>query len=288
MDEEGWREAHEYNINLINNHLNQQQQKRNDDHNVSLDVVFLGDSIMEQWNGRHYGQSNRTSSLNDTNTIFQNYFRKSIVSKAPFEGMALGIAGDTTSNVLWRLQNGEGIVSSPKVWWLLIGTNDIIHHKCRPDVVFLGIQRILQELSQRYPNSIIVVNGVLPASLRPDGRLITPPPSDSNHHHNNKNQTNDNHKNHHDDGDDENVWTVIQRLNQDLEKFCRFHKYFYVDSSHLFLANIGNANFLRKEKILMKELMNDFIHPTPQGYQIWAKDIVDQLQSLLEPDTFDD
>ncbi len=36
------------------------------------------------------------------------------------------IAGDTTRNLLWRLQNGEGPGSlSPKVAIVLIGTNDI-------------------------------------------------------------------------------------------------------------------------------------------------------------------
>ena len=36
-----------------------------------------------------------------------------------------GGAGDTTLNLLWRVQNGEGPVFSPKVAVLLIGTNDL-------------------------------------------------------------------------------------------------------------------------------------------------------------------
>ena len=36
-----------------------------------------------------------------------------------------GDAGDTTLNLLWRVQNGEGPAFSPKVAVLLIGTNDL-------------------------------------------------------------------------------------------------------------------------------------------------------------------
>ena len=34
-------------------------------------------------------------------------------------------AGDTTLNLLWRMQNGEGPAFSPKVAVVLIGTNDL-------------------------------------------------------------------------------------------------------------------------------------------------------------------
>ena len=37
-----------------------------------------------------------------------------------------GCAGDTTLNLLWRLQNGEGPAAfAPKVAVVLIGTNDL-------------------------------------------------------------------------------------------------------------------------------------------------------------------
>lgn len=34
-------------------------------------------------------------------------------------------AGDTTLNLLWRVQNGEGPTFSPKIAVVLIGTNDL-------------------------------------------------------------------------------------------------------------------------------------------------------------------
>lgn len=38
---------------------------------------------------------------------------------------ALCVAGDTTLNLLWRVQHGEGPTFSPKVAVVLIGTNDL-------------------------------------------------------------------------------------------------------------------------------------------------------------------
>ena len=37
----------------------------------------------------------------------------------------LNDAGDTTLNLLWRVQHGEGPTFSPKVAVVLIGTNDL-------------------------------------------------------------------------------------------------------------------------------------------------------------------
>jgi len=55
---------------------------------------------------------------------FKRNFHKA--SGAKIEGVALGIAGDTAPNVLWRLLHGElPDYFSPKVWWLSLGNNDL-------------------------------------------------------------------------------------------------------------------------------------------------------------------
>ena len=56
-----------------------------------LDVVFLGDSITEEWNGRWYGKfSERNEGIRK---VFDDLFRRENGSSV--EGLALGIAGDT-------------------------------------------------------------------------------------------------------------------------------------------------------------------------------------------------
>ena len=74
--------------------------------------------------------------------IFDSHFHKA--SGAKIEGVALGIAGDTAPNVLWRLMHGEmPDFFAPKVWWLSLGNNDL----GRTEVRFL-------ELSGRFVSDV--------------------------------------------------------------------------------------------------------------------------------------
>lgn len=57
------------------------------------EVVFIGDSHI---------------ALLEQSDVFKEFF-------APMHALCLGIRGDTTSNVLWRIQNGELEVIKPKV-----------------------------------------------------------------------------------------------------------------------------------------------------------------------------
>ena len=58
-----------------------------------LDVVFLGDSITEHWNGRDMGVF-REKDYN-VSLVFQKFFQKKNGSSV--EGLALGVAGDRVS-----------------------------------------------------------------------------------------------------------------------------------------------------------------------------------------------
>ncbi len=69
----------------------------------NLDVVFLGDQFIQAWSGEFlkgpiFGGDEIQSSFNQT-------FHRA--DGGMVEGMAMGIDGDTTSNLLWRIQNGE-------------------------------------------------------------------------------------------------------------------------------------------------------------------------------------
>ena len=58
--------------------------------NTELDVVLLGDSITEMWNGRMRG--NFIKKLDNNTAAFQKLFQRKHGSK--IEGLALGIARD--------------------------------------------------------------------------------------------------------------------------------------------------------------------------------------------------
>jgi len=88
----------------------------------NLDVVFLGDQFIQAWTGR-LSKGPIVGGLQ-----IQSYFNQTFqrAQGGLVDGIAMGIDGDTTSNLLWRIQNDEmPAVLDPKVWWLYIGANDL-------------------------------------------------------------------------------------------------------------------------------------------------------------------
>ncbi|AHF90971.1 GDSL family lipase [Opitutaceae bacterium TAV5] len=115
----------------------------------SLDVIFFGDSITEQW---------ETSGAK----VWEKYFNTGHVAN-------FGIGGDTTQNLLWRIQNNDGLKGlSPEVVVVLIGTNNFGFSKHRPDEVANGITAIVDALCRQFPKTHVLLLGVLPRSPNPD------------------------------------------------------------------------------------------------------------------------
>ncbi|XP_036392726.1 platelet-activating factor acetylhydrolase IB subunit beta-like [Megalops cyprinoides] len=84
---------------------------------------------------------------------------------SPLHALNFGIAGDTTCNVLWRLQNGELQNIRPKVVVVWVGTNN---HEHTAEQVAGGILAIAQLLISSLPQAKIVVLGLLPRGERPN------------------------------------------------------------------------------------------------------------------------
>ena len=77
------------NIKLVNQSLQAAQE---------LDVVFVGDSITEHWNGRDMGDVRDKD--HDVSLVFQQLFQKQQhQSQSQIQGLALGIAGDRVSHI---------------------------------------------------------------------------------------------------------------------------------------------------------------------------------------------
>ena len=156
-----WNKAHEQNIDL----LQQTAQQLNDQ---QLDVIFIGDSITEQRRGTILGQPN-----NEYTAIKEEFDMTFTKDKGgDYNGIALGISGDTTTNLLWRLIHGEmPSQQNPKVWWISIGINDLLKNNCSEDIVILGIKRIVEEIQNAQPNATIVINSILPIQTNGSGIL---------------------------------------------------------------------------------------------------------------------
>ncbi|XP_036378847.1 platelet-activating factor acetylhydrolase IB subunit beta-like [Megalops cyprinoides] len=84
---------------------------------------------------------------------------------SPLHALNFGIGGDTTCNVLWRLQNGELENICPKVVVVWVGTNN---HEHTAEQVAGGILAVAQLLTSRLPRVKVVVLGLLPRGERPN------------------------------------------------------------------------------------------------------------------------
>jgi lysophospholipase L1-like esterase len=110
----------------------------------NVDLLFLGDSIMQGWNG---------------NVVWDRHY-------FPRHAANFGIGGDRTQHVLWRIQNGELDGIEPRVVVLMIGTNNA--SSATADEIAQGITAIVQELRQRLPKAKVLLLGVFPRGQKPD------------------------------------------------------------------------------------------------------------------------
>ena len=230
------------------NHANRSSEK--------LDVIFLGDSITEGWLGTSFGVPIERKQGNKE--VFQKLFEKSSKSEAKFNGFVLGMAGDKSPNLLWRMQNGEiPNILEAEVWWILIGTNDFLRDgldNCSDEVVLMGVRRVVEEMKILRPKSKIVLNGLLPRSSHDDGRLFEL------------------------DGK-RNVMNAIQDLNKRLKLLCDQHENLeYFDASDLFIREKKKGGY----QYIPERLMSDHLHPTELGYERWGERIVEKLQNITE------
>jgi lysophospholipase L1-like esterase len=110
-----------------------------------IDLLFVGDSITEGWGN---------------NAVWQKTY-------APLNAANFGIGGDTTENVLWRLQNGEIDGLAPKVAVLLIGTNNFGLEGHAPDAVAKGVTTVVQTLRAKLPKTKVLLLAIFPRDEKP-------------------------------------------------------------------------------------------------------------------------
>ena len=110
-----------------------------------FDLVFVGDSITQGWEG---GGREVLDRLSKTYRILD-----------------LGYNGDRTQHVIWRLQNGELDGYSAKLVMLMIGTNNYES----PEDVAAGVKRILEIIRYKQPRAKTVLLPIFPRDEKPDG-----------------------------------------------------------------------------------------------------------------------
>lgn len=118
---------------------------------VKPDLVFIGDSITHDYEFTSpYPQY-------DFASVWQRFY-------GARRAVNLGFNGDSTSNVLWRLHNGEVAGIRPRLVVLLIGTNNTIQGQTAEQTAG-GIEAVVADLRQRLPSTKILVIGILPSGV---------------------------------------------------------------------------------------------------------------------------
>ncbi|HTV74931.1 MAG TPA: GDSL-type esterase/lipase family protein [Candidatus Acidoferrales bacterium] len=108
------------------------------------ELIFIGDSITAGW-------------LSEGRRVWRRLFE----SRRPIN---LGIPGDTTQGVLWRIANGELDGTEPRAIVLLIGTNNIPQPSA-PAEIARGIVACVDAIRAKQPACNVVLLGVLPRGL---------------------------------------------------------------------------------------------------------------------------
>lgn len=129
-----WIQRHQENIAAVSKHPDK------------VKLVFMGDSITE---GMYMARD-------VLDKLWGNYFPEH-----------LGIGGDSTHHLLWRIQNGEVSGLDPKLVVVLIGTNNLNDFSDEQTVE--GIEAVVAELRKRLPASKILVLGLLPRDYALNG-----------------------------------------------------------------------------------------------------------------------
>lgn len=110
------------------------------------EIVFAGDSITQgyEWAPSYIRE-------------FQKY-----------KPINIGIGGDKTENLLWRIQNGSTGKLRPKLVVLLIGVNNFGHNHDSPQQVFQGVKANLEQIRTSYPEAKVLTLGVFPYEQNAD------------------------------------------------------------------------------------------------------------------------
>jgi lysophospholipase L1-like esterase len=108
----------------------------------NVDLIFIGDSITESWGGP--GRDVWAEYYSDRNAV------------------NLGISGDRTQHVLWRLDNGNIDGIRPKVAVIMIGTNNSNGTDNTAAEIADGVRAIVEKLRDRLPDTKILLLDIFP------------------------------------------------------------------------------------------------------------------------------
>ena len=187
------------------------------------ELVFVGDSITDGWRNRGREVWNKVY--------------------APRQALNLGIGGDRTQHVLWRIEHRELDGLNPKAVVLMIGTNNTGKEKDGSPrnstaEVIEGVTAVVKAIRVKLPESKLMLLAIFPR-----GTLNAPQRAQ------------------------------IKEINAAIAKLDDGKMIKFLDIGKVFLAEDGS---------IPKTIMPDLLHPNEEGYQRWADAMEPTLAGMLK------
>ena len=129
---------------------NRHQEKLAELRERRVDLVWLGDSITQNWEKRG------PPDWQDFAPVWQRFY-------GDRNAVNLGCRGDNTGHLLWRMQNGELEGIRPKAAVVLIGANNLGRVRWSAPQSVAGIVAVVDELRRRLPATHVLLLGILPS-----------------------------------------------------------------------------------------------------------------------------
>lgn len=194
----------------------------------NVDLVFIGDSITQGWE-------------NNGKKVWEEFYGKR-------NAVNLGIGGDRTQHVLWRLDHGNIDGIKPKLAVLMIGTNNSGTNTS--EQIAAGVKAIVEKLRAKLPETKVLVLAIFPRGANFDAS---------------KNKT--------EKGlvDDKN-----RKVNEGANEIIKG----FADNKSVYYLDIG-PKFLEKDGTLNREIMPDLLHLNEKSYRIWAEATEPKIKELL-------
>lgn len=164
---------------------------------------------------------------------------------APLGALNLGNSGDRTENVLWRLAEAPVTRLKAKHVVLLIGTNNLGHGTSDAAETLAGMADVALVLAAQCPDAKIHILEIFPR-----GEHFNPMRGD------------------------------VCQINQALRSFVAAENAAAKKAGGpaRYTINALGDQFTLPDGTIPKELMPDFLHLTPTGYEMWAEAIVPALK----------
>lgn len=189
-----------------------------------IGMLLIGDSITQGWE-------------DDGREAWTEFYEKRAA-------VNLGIGGDRTQHVLWRLDRYDlaGLArpragSPPRLAVIMIGTNNSNGADNTAAEIADGVKAVVARVRERLPETRVLLLAIFPRGEKPN------PQRDKN--------------------------AEASRLAASV-----------ADGELVTYLDIG-PKFLRPDGTLSKETMPDFLHLSPKGYQIWAESIEPTVCEML-------